>query len=312
MSLYEHGKKIIFIQQNSKNMKFYFTLLLALFTISSVAQIEFPSLSPKGSVEQKVGFTTIAIEYERPTVRGREIFGGLVPYKTLWRTGAGNCTKIKFDNEILINGTKIPSGQYSLFTIPDKQEWTIILNSDTTLYGTGGYDESKDVIRFKTISKTTDRYYESLTIDIDITEVNASLNISWANTRIAFGIDTQTDESLKKMVNEQLLSGKVKDPQVLAMGAEYYYFKNTDLETGLKLVNKALEIKEKSWFYGLKTDILTRSENYKEALETLKLGMDYVKSNPENWTKDQELSVSKEQEIKMKELLNKIENVDRN
>ncbi len=287
-------------------MKPYLVILFSLSTFCLAAQLEFPSLSPKGTVEQKIGLTTISVEYERPTARGRDIFGKLVPYKILWRTGAGNCTKIKFENEVLIDNKKIPAGQYSLFTIPDKQEWTVIFNSDTTLYGTGGYDESKDIIRFKTKAKTTDRYYESFTIDIDITEVNAELNISWEKTRIAFEINTQTNENLKKQVNEQLLSDKVKDPQLLAMGAEYYYFQNKDLETGLKLINKALEIREKSWYYGLKTDLLTKSKKYEEALKTLKIGMDYVKNNPENWTEEQQTSVSKEQEIKKRELLSKI------
>ena len=90
------------------------------------------------------------------------------------------------------------------------------------------------------------------------------------------------------------------------MGAEYYYFQNKDLETGLKLINKALDIEKKSWFYGLKKDILCKSKKFKEALETLKTGMDYVKTNPENWTEEQQVSVSKEQEIKMKELLSEI------
>ncbi len=287
-------------------MKSFLVVLFSLFTLCSAAQIEFPSLSPKGTVEQKIGLTTISVEYERPTARGRDIFGKLVPYEILWRTGAGNCTKIEFKNEVLIDGKKIPAGQYSMFTIPGMQEWTVILNSDKSLYGTGGYNESKDVIRFKTKAKTTDRYYESLTIDIDITEANAELNISWEKTRIAFEINTQTDKNLKKLVNEQLLSGKVKDPQLLAMGAEYYYFQNKDLETGLKLINKAIDIEKKSWFYGLKTDILSKSKKFKEALETLKTGMDYVKTNPENWTEEQQVSVSKEQEIKMKELLSEI------
>lgn len=287
-------------------MKVYLILLLILFTYGLKAQTEFPSLSPKGSVEQKVGVTTISIEYERPIARGRKIFGELVPYKILWRTGAGNGTKIKFDDEVLIDNKIIPAGQYSLFTIPDKQEWTIILNSDTTIYGLGGYNQSKDVIRFKTKTKITDRHYESFTLDIDLIEDNAELNISWENTRVTFGIKTQTDKSLMKMVNEEFLSGKVKNPDLLAMGADYYYFLNIELETALKLINKAIGIRKISWYYDLKTDILTKRKQYKEALETLKIGMNYVKTNPENWTKEQQQSVSEEQEIKMTELLNKI------
>ncbi len=287
-------------------MKIGLMLVSTLCAFGLAAQTEFPSLSPKGSVEQKVGITTISIEYERPIARGRTIFGELVPYKTLWRTGAGNGTKIKFDDDVVIAYEKIPAGRYSLFTIPDKQEWTIILNSDTTVYGLGGYDKVKDVVRFKTKVKTTDRYYEAFTVDIDLMEANAELNISWENTAVTFGIRTQTDTRLMKLVNEEFLSGKVKDPDVLAMGADYYYFQNIELETALKLINTAISMQKVSWYYDLKVDILTKRERYKEALETLKIAMDYVKTNPENWTEEQQRSVSKQQEIKMNELVLKI------
>ena len=286
-------------------MKVYLILLLTLPTFGLVAQTEFPSLSPKGSIEQNVGITTISIEYERPIARGRKVFGGLVPYKTIWRTGAGNGTKIKFDNAVVIDDKVIPAGQYSLFTIPDKQEWTIILNSNATIYGLESYDELKDVIRFKTKVEITDRYYESFTVDIDLIEANSELNISWENTRVTFEINTQTDKRLMKMVKEEFLSGKVEDSDLLAAGADYYYFLNTELETALKLINTAIDLRKVSWYYDLKIDLLTKRKRYEEALKTLKIAMDYVKTNPENWAEEQQKRVSARQEIKMKDLLSK-------
>lgn len=289
-------------------MKVYLLLVLILSTVGLVAQTEFPSLSPKGSIEQKVGVTTISIAYERPIARGRTIFGELVPFGTLWRTGAGNGTKIKFDDAVVIDNEVIPAGQYSLFTIPDKQEWTIILNSDASIYGLEGYDETKDVIRFKTKVKIIDSYYESFTVDIDLMEANAELNISWENTRVTFKINTQTDKRLMKMVKEEYLSGKVKDPDLLAMGADYYYFLNTELETASKLINSAIQLRKVTWYYDLKVDLLTKRKQYKEALETLKTAMDYAKTNPENWADERLLRVSEVHEIKMKDLLSKIKN----
>lgn len=287
-------------------MKDCIILLLTLSTFGLMAQTEFPSLSPKGSIEQNVGITTISITYERPIARGRAIFGELVPFGKLWRTGAGNGTKIKFDDDVIIDDKVVTAGQYSLFAIPDKQEWTIILNSDAAMYGLEGYDENKDVIRFKTKVKITDRYYESFTIDIDLLEANSELNISWENTRVSFEINTQTDKHLVKMVNEEFLSGKVEDSDVLAMGADYYYFLDMELETALKLINKAIELRKVSWYYDLKIDLLTKKNRYEEALETLKTAMDYVKINPENWTEERQRSVSEGQERKMKDLLGKI------
>jgi hypothetical protein len=286
-------------------MRSYLTALFALLTVCAIGQPRFPSLSPEANIRQKVGFTTISVIYERPAARGRVIFGELVPYEKLWRTGAGNCTKIKFDQNVLIGNKLIPAGAYSLFTIPAQQEWTIVLNRDTTLYGTGGYDERKDIVRFRAKSKATDRYYESLTFDIDVIPNNAEVNISWEKTRVAFVIETETDKQIAKIVNEQLL-GKNKDPQLLAMGAEYYYYLGRDLQTGLALINEAIAIKAISWYYTLKMDILSKSKRYAEAIETLKLNMAYVKPNPEKWTDEQLSSVLEEQAAQMRELQNKV------
>ncbi|HZI25025.1 MAG TPA: DUF2911 domain-containing protein [Chryseolinea sp.] len=287
-------------------MKTFFVILILLTAFSMVAQVNFPDLSPKGTITQKAGLTTISVTYERPAARGRKVFGELVPYNKLWRTGAGNCTKIRFSDNVLILNKVIQAGTYSLFTIPNLQEWTIILNSDTTLYGTGGYDEGKDIVRFPAKAKVTERYYESFTIDIDVISDNAAMNISWENTTVAFEVKTETDKKIAKMVNEQLLSGKIKDPQLLAMGAEYFYFLGRDLETGLALVNQAMDIKSSSWYYALKVDILTKSKKYSDAIETLKLNMAYVKTNPENWSKEQLENVLQAQEMQMKELRSRI------
>ncbi|MFS4466719.1 DUF2911 domain-containing protein [Maribacter sp. 2210JD10-5] len=289
-------------------MKDCIILLLTLSTFGMVAQTEFPSLSPLGSIEQKVGITEISIAYERPIARGRTIFGELVPFGTLWRTGAGNGTKIKFDDAVVIDDTVIPAGQYSLFTIPNRQEWTIILNNDATIYGLEGYDETKNVIRFKTKANISNRYYESFTLDIDLVAANAELNISWENTRVTFQIKTQTDKRLMQMVKEEYLSGKVTDSDLLATGADYYYFLNTELETALKLINRAIDLRKVSWYYDLKIDLLTKRKQYKGALQTLKTAIDYVKTNPENWTDERQLRVSEAHAIKMKDLLSKIKN----
>lgn len=289
-------------------MRRYPLIFLTLLVFDLTAQVNFPDLSPKGNIRQRVGVTTISVTYERPAARGRRIFGELVPYKKLWRTGAGNCTKIKFDDDVLIGNKSIPAGAYAVFTIPDLLEWTVILNSDTTLYGTGGYDERNDVVRLIAKATETERYYESFTIDIDVIQDDAELTISWGETRVSFEIKTDTDKKVTKMVNEQLLSGQIKDPQVFAMGAEYYYFSNQDLTTALVLINKAIDLKMESWYYSLKVDILTKRKNYTEAIETLKLNMAYAKTNPENWTDEQRRNVLEEQELQLKELLAKSKN----
>jgi hypothetical protein len=135
---------------------------------------------------------------------------------------------------------------------------------------------------------------------------DAELNLSWENTRVAFKINTETDKQVMAMVTDDLLSGKIQDPQLLAMAAEYFYFEGRDLETGIALINKAIDYKETSWYYALKMDLLTKSKMYNAAIETLKHNMKYVKTNPEKWTEGQLANVLEEQALQLKELQGKV------
>jgi len=251
-------------------MKYVFiTSLFCLATTVSFSQTHFPDLSPKGFIKQKVGFATIAVEYERPAARGRKIFGGLVPYLKLWRTGAGYCTKIKFSDSVMIKEKHIKAGTYSLFTIPDVNEWTIILNSDTSLYATDGYDEKKNVASFKTPIQNSSKYYESLTIDIDIIPNNASISIAWEKILVSFEVKTSTDKKVNDFIDQILLTDKSKDPNQYGMAVEYYLFLNRDFDKALTLANKAIALSPKeTWFYNLKADALERQGKFSEAITT--------------------------------------------
>jgi hypothetical protein len=112
-------------------------------TVSAQIELKTPPPSPEAEWKQKVGFTDISITYERPLMRGRKIFGTLVPFDQIWRTGAGESTRIRFSDDIKFGSQTVKKGYYSLFTIPNPSEWTIILNTDTTSHGTSGYDEKK-------------------------------------------------------------------------------------------------------------------------------------------------------------------------
>ncbi|MEL6274208.1 MAG: DUF2911 domain-containing protein, partial [Bacteroidota bacterium] len=157
------------------------TKILFAFTLSTglygpvVAQIKFPSPSPKSTLTQVVGNTEIQVIYERPSVRGRIIFGGLEPWNEMWRTGAGHCTKLIFDRAVQVGGQSLSAGAYSLFTIPSPHEWIIILNADTSLYGRNEYNASKDVARFTVQANQSKRFYETMTIDLQLVNYDAEL-----------------------------------------------------------------------------------------------------------------------------------------
>lgn len=250
-------------------MRIFFALLLTSFFLKSFSQARFPALSAKGQIVQKVGFSTIEIEYERPAARGRIIFGDLVPYDKIWRTGAGNCPKIKFSDSVIVGGKTLGAGTYSLLSIPGKNEWTIILNQDTSLYGTDSYDKKRDVARFQVNSEKTSRYYESFTCEIDVVPNDAEIYLSWANEQVHFKVGTTSDKRTMDFIQRSLLTGKSSDPDEYATGAEYFIYRNTELDKALSLIDKAIQIKETAWYYRLKTDILENQKKYGQAIDLL-------------------------------------------
>ncbi|MBK7269947.1 MAG: DUF2911 domain-containing protein [Flavobacteriales bacterium] len=145
-------------------MRSLLALAVALPIISAAQDL--PQPSPRGQVEQVVGLTNVKVDYSRPSAKGRKIFGDLVPFGQLWRTGANMCTTIELSGPVVVSGKSVAKGKYSLFTIPNEKEWTVILNSDTTLGGTDGYDEAKDVARFVTPVVAAE-WTETFTIDPD-------------------------------------------------------------------------------------------------------------------------------------------------
>jgi tetratricopeptide (TPR) repeat protein len=277
-------------------MKVLLLSLSALTTSALLAQTTFPSLSPKCRLEQKVGFTTIVIDYERPSARGRKIFGELVPYNKLWRTGAGHCTKMGFTTSVTIGNKKMEKGIYSLFTIPTKKEWTIIINRDTTLYGIRGYDERNDVVRIKVSPQSTHRHYEALTLEIDLIPNNARIYISWAQTQISFDIETETDKTVNEFIQLNLLNDLSKNAEEYALGAEYYYYLNKNSALALNLINKAIAKKNESWYYRQKIDILEQLKRYSEAIDCANkaISIDRTRSNWDMTTKQQSIDLYSE------------------
>ncbi len=256
-----------------------FLLFIASLPIQVLSQMVFPDLSPKGHIEQTVGFTIIKIDYQRPAARGRKIMNGLIPFGKMWRTGAGRCTKIYFSKPVTIRTKLLAAGSYSLFTIPDSKEWTVIINNDTSLYGTSRYNERNDVVRFQVKSEVSRRFYESLTFDIDVIPNNAELYLAWEKTQIHFSILTETEDTLIDFVKRELLTGKSRNPDAYANAVEYYLYNNKDLNEALVLINQGIALEGELWCYRLKIDILEKQKKYREAVEATKDGIQYVNKN---------------------------------
>jgi hypothetical protein len=145
----------------------HFLVAVIFFAPAVQAQVELPQVSPRSTVSQKIGLTEVSIHYGRPSTKGRKVFGELEPYNQLWRTGANESTLISFADDVIIQGQKLPAGKYALFTIPGKNEWTIISNKNTKLWGKDGYNQQMDALRF-TVKPTKISMQEVLVLNLQM------------------------------------------------------------------------------------------------------------------------------------------------
>lgn len=272
-------------------LRFVFVAWAIISTCYGQQTLDIPELSPPGTIEQKVGFTTVSIYYERPAARGRseaEIFGKLVPFGKVWRTGAGNCTTITFDKGVMIGEKWIAAGRYALFTIPDRDQWTVILNTDTLAYGAYAYDEKKDVVRTIAEAKQSARFYEALTIDIDFVPNDARIYISWLNTQISFPLKTGVDDKIKSFIHDNLIVRESKDPELYISAIQYYLWHRMDRRQVMKFINKGISLREDRIWYYWKIEELIKDEKYDEAFEASERAIKVIgKSNESEPRKDE-------------------------
>ena len=215
----------------------------ALLTPALLAQdqpaLSFPAPSPAATVNQRVGLTDIEIKYSRPSAKGRAIFGGLVPYDKLWRTGANAATKISFSTDVKLGGEAVPAGSYSLFTIPGKSEWTIILNKVPDQSGTSTYDEAQDLLRVKAPVKALSAPVESFTISVDeLTIASGILTLAWEKAAVRLPIDTDVVGQLVPKI-KAAMAGEGKKPYYQA--AMFYYENDLDLAQASQWMEAALK-----------------------------------------------------------------------
>lgn len=163
--------------------------MTAIFSIGAFAQLTLPRASQKQEITQTLGDTKISIAYSRPNIKGRKVWGGLVPYGEVWRTGADDATTIEFTNDVTIGGQKLPRGKYSLHTIPTESDWTVIFNKTWNQWGSFTYDAKQDAIRV--IAKPVPaEFRETMSIDVDgLTGTTAQISIRWDKIAVPFTVD---------------------------------------------------------------------------------------------------------------------------
>lgn len=208
------------------------------FTVSDAQTLKTPAPSPATTVKQDFALSSIELSYSRPGVKGRKIFGDLVPYGKVWRTGANNATTITFGEEVMIGGIKVAAGKYGLFTIPDSAEWTVIISKQTDVTSPAAYKEDQDVVRVKVAPQTLPFSLETFTIGFgNLTANSCDLQILWDNVYVHVPITAEVDSK----VMAQIKTIMEKDNRPYYSAAMYYIDNGKDLNQALAWLNKAVE-----------------------------------------------------------------------
>jgi len=215
---------------------------LAAGVCAQTPRIDFPAASPTCTLKQRVGLTDFEVVYSRPGVKGRVIFGGIVPYGQVWRTGANAATKITFSTPVKLEGNELPAGSYALFTIPDTNEWTIIINKDAAQFGAFQYNQKDDLVRFKVAPMTLpDTHIETFTIEFNrIRDDTAVLNLVWDRTVVPIHLEMDVTGKLVPQIEAAMTAPGKKPDNLYFQAATFYYDHDLDLTNALEWVNAGL------------------------------------------------------------------------
>ncbi|WP_285007999.1 DUF2911 domain-containing protein [Pedobacter faecalis] len=198
--------------------------------------LKMPQASTSQTVTQAFGLGTITLNYARPNVKGRKIFGGLEPYGTVWRTGANSATTIKFSEDVKIEGQNLPAGEYALFTIPEQNDWTIVFNKEAKQWGSYTYKEANDVLRVKVKPVKLKDKVETFTIQFsDVYPTTAKLQLMWENTGVTVNLSTDVDSKVMASIDEAMKGEK----KPYFQAAQYYFENGKDINKALEWMNAA-------------------------------------------------------------------------
>lgn len=237
--------------------------------LADTAKLEFPAPSPQCTVKQRVGLTDVEVTYSRPGLKGREVFGSMIPYGKVWRTGANAATKLVFSTDVKINGHDIPAGTYALMTIPGKDEWTVIINKGSDQWGTYKYDEKADLVRFavKPISVSTP--IETMTIEFDnFKDESADMKLAWDKVKVPMKLEVNYIDKLTKQIEAEMASDKKEKPYFQA--ANFWFNHEKDLQQAKKWVDAAVAERDAFYIVHLQAKILAKLGDKTAALAAAK------------------------------------------
>ncbi|CAM1353361.1 DUF2911 domain-containing protein [Tenacibaculum insulae] len=272
--------------------KLVLSLFVTAIAFTTNAQIKTPAPSPASKLEQVVGLTDVTVEYSRPGMRGRTIFGDLVPYGKVWRTGANANTKVTFSDNVTIDGKELKKGTYALYTKPGKTSWEVIFYSDATNWGNPRkWDDKKVALSTTVKADMMPMKIETFTMTIDdITNNSAVLGMLWENAYVGVKFNTPTEKAVEASIVSTMNGPKAGDYYSAAV---YYLQSNKDIKKAATWINKAVDMtkdKPRFWYLRQQSLILAKAGDKKGAVKAAKASLagaekagnaDYVKMNKE-------------------------------
>lgn len=273
--------------------KIILSLFISAFGFNTNSQIKTPQPSTSQKIEQAIGLTNITLEYSRPNMNGRAIFGDLVPYGSVWRTGANANTKITFSTDVTIDGKSLKKGTYAVFTKPNQGSWEVIFYSDATNWGTPGtWDESKVALQTTVNVQEMPMNVETFTMTFDdITNDSAHIGILWEKVYVGIKFETPTDLMVSSQIEKIMAGPSAED---FYASAVYYLQSNKDIKQAQEWIDKAAEMtkdKPRYWFLRQQSLIHAKAGNKKGAITAAKASLkyaeegknpDYIKMNKES------------------------------
>jgi len=268
-------------------------LIMGLLSFSVTAQ-DLPQPSPHATFTQRVGVTDISMDYSRPAVRGREIWGGLVPYDKVWRAGANSSTKIEFSTDVKIGDIKVKAGKYALYILPSEDAFVFIVSNYIDGWGVGEYTEKTDVVRVKAAIDKNQMAQENLLFSIDkITNSTCVLSLTWGNVKSSFDISINTNEFAQEILKASVAKADGSF-SVYNKAATYLLENDGDKEEALKLAIKSTNLQKKFWNVTVLAEAYAANDDKKMAVKTAKEALamsedakydSYIKRNKGNLEK---------------------------
>lgn len=284
------------------------TLLILTINIifNNIFAQELPRLSPKASVMQTIGLTEVKITYSSPAVRNRTIWGDLVPYGKVWRTGANEATMISFQDNVAINDQELAAGTYALFTIPGENEWTVIFNKAANQWGAFNYDENEDALRVTVLPHFTDEKKERLGFRINnVTESSAEVKLSWEKIVVPFSISVDTYKKAIWNIRAAMANLEANDWATALRCASYCMLNNILLEEAEQWLDQSISINGNFRNLMAKAEMLAKKQDYENAIKYADKASTAGRANGQRLSKENEFQITKKKSEWYERLKNK-------